>query len=161
MGGARRKGGWHRVAQGTHEVAGIPALVVEIVDQDFEDWRHLVLIAALRVKITHTTERMIRVGSYGFTHDPEGRSGWHTHVTADEDLEIARELHARKERQHYGVPLRNYATVPAHESVLGWVVEAVTRDPAGGTPRCTVFVRDKVGNSYQATLARQEPQTYG
>ena len=73
---------------------------------------------------------------------------------------MARELHARKERQHYGIPLRNYSMVPAHEAISGWVVEAVTRRPSG-TPCCTVIVKDEIGNEYRTVLPKQEAQTYG
>ena len=46
-------------------------------------------------------------------------------------------------------------------SGLGLAVEAVTRDPAGGTPRCTVVIKDELGDEYRATLPKREPQVYG
>ena len=77
-----------------------------------------------------------------------------------ERLELDRELHNRRERQYYGIPLRNHATVPAREFITGWVVEAVPRKAAGGIINCTVVIRDVLGNEYPATLPKQEPQTY-
>ena len=77
-----------------------------------------------------------------------------------ERLELDRELHNRRERQYYGIPLRNHATVPAREFITGWVVEALPRKAAGGTPSCTVVIRDVLGDEYPATLPKQEPRTY-
>jgi hypothetical protein len=158
--GRGANGTWHYLAEGAHEVADVPALTVMIIDSQFENWKYLALIAALRVQITNATGRAVQLRGFGFTHDPDGEPGWLTTVSGDEQLELGRELHARKERQHYGIPLRNYSVVPPHESVTGWVVEAVTRH-ASGTPRCIVMVEDSIGNKYQAVLPKQEAQTYG
>jgi hypothetical protein len=153
-----RGGDWENIADGEHMV-NAPDLIVTIMKSQFENWKHIALIAALRVKITNTTGDMIRLSTIGFTYDPEGKPGSGTNLSADERLEIDRELRARRERQHYGIPIHNYATIPARESISGWVVEAVTRDPAGGTPRCTVVIKDELGNEYRATLPKREPQT--
>lgn len=92
-----------------------------ILDSKFENWKHIALIAALRVKITNTTEAMVRLSGYGFTYDPAGLQGLMFTLDGDERLELDRELCRRQERQHYGIPLRNHATVPAGPSVTGWV----------------------------------------
>src|SRR5262249_2189358 len=138
-------GGWHNIVEGTHE-AELPNLIATIVENQFENWKYLALIAALRIKITNTTGTTIRLGGFGFTYDTEGNPAWDASVSGDERLELDRELHARKERQRYGIPLRNHATVPAYESISGWVVEAVTRNPAGGSPRCLIAIEDVLGN---------------
>jgi hypothetical protein len=138
----------------------VPELIVEITGSWFENWKYVAVIAALRVKITNTTGQIIRLRGVGFTHDVEGESGWSITASAEEHLELDRELHARKERQHYGIPLHNYAVVPPHEAISGWVVEAVTRR-LSGTPRCTVIVQDTIGNQYEAVLPKREAQTYG
>jgi len=66
---------------------------------------------------------------------------------------VASEIGARAQRCD--------ATVPADESVTGWVVEAVPRRAAGGAPGCTIVIRDVLGNEYRVTLAKREPQTFG
>jgi hypothetical protein len=134
--------------------------MVEITESQFENWKYLALIAALRVKVTNTTDRAIRLSGIGFTHDSEGQPVWSTSVNADERIEMDRELYARIERQYYGIPLHNYSIVPPHESISGWVIEAVTRR-VSGTPRCTVIVKDSIGNQYEAVLPKREAQTYG
>ena len=138
-----------------------PPLTIEIVDNRFENWRRIALIAALRVKVTNTTGAKIRLSGIGFTYDPEGSPGLATTLSRDERLELDRVLHDRRERQHYGIPLSNYAMVPAGESITGWVVETVTPRAEGGTPACTVVIKDELGNEYRAMLSKREPQVYG
>ena len=158
--GQRSNGEWVDITDGEYVVKG-PSLVVAIMENRFENWKHIALIAALRVKITNTTGAMIRLRSIGFTCDSEGMPGWDATVSNDERLEVERELHARRERQHYGIPLRSHATVPAGESISGWIVEAVARNPKGGSPRCTVVIEDDLRDKYRASLDKREPKTYG
>jgi hypothetical protein len=157
--GQLASGEWAFITEGEHEVRA--PLTVEIVDSRFENWRHIALIVALRVKITNATEAMMRLSGFGFTHDPDGLPGLSTTLSGDENLELDRELHGRRDRQYYGLPLRTHATVPADESVTGWVVEALPRRAAGGAPGCTIVIRDVLGNEYRATLPKREPQTFG
>jgi hypothetical protein len=159
--GRNSKGAWVDIKSGEYLVKA-PRLIVTILeDSQFENWKRIALIAALRVKITNTTGAMIRLSSFGFTYDPEGLSGLRTTLSRDEDGELDRELHNRRERQHYGIPLRHHATVPAGEFITGWVVEAVPRKAQGGTPSCTVVIKDELGNEYRATLPKREPELYG
>jgi hypothetical protein len=130
------------------------------MESRFENWRHAALIAALRVKVTNNTGITILLSGFGFTYHPEGLPVLHNSLIGAERLELDRELHNRRERQYYGIPLRNHATVPAGEFITGWVVEVVPRKAAGGTPSCVVVIRDVLGNEYPATLPKQEPRTY-
>ena len=82
-------------------------------------------------------------------------------LSGDERLELDRELYRRHERQQYGIPLRNHATVPAGESVTGWAVEAVARKAAGGTPSCTVVIRDELGKSTRLRYPSQSDRPTG
>ncbi len=158
--GRLQAGEWTEIADGEHEVKAPPPLIVTIIDSKFESWKHIALIAALRVKITNTIGETLRLSGFGFTYDPEGLPVLAASFIGGERLELDRELHNRRERQYYGIPLRNHATVPAREFTTGWVVEAVPRKAAGGSPNCTVVIRDVLGNEYPATLPKQEPQTY-
>ena len=144
----------------TPKVAERLPLVVEITEAQFENWKYLALIAALRVKVTNTTDQPIRLSAIGFTHDPEGQTSWLEQGSADDRLELDRELYARRERQFYGIPLSNYSMVPPNESISGWVISVVAR-PASGTPLCKVTVKDAIGNQYEAVFPKQEAQTYG
>src|SRR5260370_14678289 len=83
---------------------------------------------------------MVHVAGFGLTHDPDGMPGLSITLSGDENLELDRELHGRRDRQYYGLPLRTHATVPADESVTGWVVEAVPHRAAAGAPRRTPLV---------------------
>jgi hypothetical protein len=116
--------------------------------------------AADAVAVAVANQLPFRLSGFGFTYDPEGLPVLAASFIGGERLELDRELHNRRERQYYGIPLRNHATVPAREFITGWVVEAVPRKAAGGSPNCTVVIRDVLGNEYPATLPKQEPQTY-
>jgi hypothetical protein len=127
-------------------------LVVEIIETQFEDWRRVaVLIAAFRVKITNTTDRAIQVSGYAVTCDSPS---WMFQVTGGERLALQREMAARAQDQRYGVPLRNFSMIPAKESVSGWMITAVSRDPAGDTPECVITVSDDLDSEYRTVVAR-------
>lgn len=157
--GQLTSGEWVFITSGEHEVK--PPLITEIADSKFESWKRVALIAALRVKITNTTGTTMRLSSIGFIYDWKGLPGLGTTLSNDERLELDRELYARREGQRYGIPLNKHATVPANEFITGWVVEAAQRKAEGGTPACTVVIKDELGNEYRATLPMREPQTYG
>ncbi len=155
------KGAWRRITEGEYEVK-LPNLIVTIMeDSKFENWKRIVLIAALHVQVENTTDTDILVAGYSFTYDNEGRPLWYEQASADDNRSVEQEFQRRKERQEPGQPLPNYMRIPAHARVSGWLVTGVTLRPKGGTPECTVIVRDDTGNTYQATLPRREPQTYG
>lgn len=158
--GQLANGEWAFITKGEHEVKAPPPLIVTIVDSRFENWKRIALIAALRIEVTNTTGRMIRLGSFGFSYDAEGRPALDAALSGDEKLELDREVFARKDRQHYGIPLNGHATVPAGESITGWVVSEVTRPVGGGTPSCTVAVKDELGNEYRVTWPKEEAKTY-
>lgn len=158
--GQLQTGAWGEIASGEHVISG-PGIIVSIVEDRFESWKRIALIAALRVKVTNTTGTMIRLSSVGFSYDTEGKPALRTILSRDENLELDREMFALRERQHYGIPLNGHATVPAGESITGWVVSAGTRPDGGGNPSCTVAVEDELGNEYRATLPKREAKTYG
>jgi hypothetical protein len=158
--GQLSNGEWAFITKGEHDVKAPPPLIVTIVDGRFENWKHTALIAALRVKVTNTTGQMIRLSSVGFSYDTEGKPPLRATLDEDENLELDGELFTRRERQHYGIALNGYATVPADESITGWVVNAVTRLD-GGTPSCTIAVKDQLGNEYRVTRPKEQAKTYG
>jgi hypothetical protein len=138
-----------------------PALAVVIMkDSAFENWKHIALIVALHVRVKNTTDREIRVSGYAFTYEFGGDPPWESQSTGDDALSVRREIHRREETQQYGQPLRNFARIAPGQTVSGWFLEAVNRPPPGGTPACTVIVKDGVGNQYWATLPAREPQVY-
>jgi hypothetical protein len=155
------KGAWHEIIRGTHEVK-LPNLIVTIMeDSRFEDWQYIALIAALHVQVENTTDTDILVKGYGFTYDNEGRPLWDHQASDDDRRSVEGEIHRRLERQEYGQPLINYMRIPARTRISGWYVTDVTRNPSGGTPECTVIVRDDTGNQYRAVLPKREPRIYG
>jgi hypothetical protein len=70
--GRLQAGEWTEITGGEHEVKAPSPLIVTIIDRKFENWKHIALIAALRVKITNTIGETIRLSGFGFTYDPEG-----------------------------------------------------------------------------------------
>jgi hypothetical protein len=154
------RGAWHGITEGDHEVAPLPALIVTIIDNKFENWHYIALLAAFHVQIENTTDADILVASYGFTCDYEGLQPWDHQASGDNIMCLRREIHRRQERQEYGPTLRNYARILAGTRISGWYLTAVTRNPRGGTPECVVVVTDDIGNEYRAVLAKQEPQIY-
>src|SRR5260370_6752331 len=97
---------------------------------------------------------MVHVAGFGLTHDPDGMPGLSITLSGDENLELDRELHGRRDRQYYGLPLRTHATVPADESVTGWVVEAVPHRAAGLGPRRPPLYHEVRGDQHTATRAQ-------
>ncbi len=158
--GRLTNGEWVFITKGEHEVNPPPPLIVTITDGNFETWKHIALIVELRVKITNTTDKAIRIRSFGFSYDAEGKASLHYALSRENYLELEREIFARKDRQHYGIPLEHHAVVPADESVTGWVVSQIARPDTGGIPAITVAVKDQLGNEYRATRPKEEAKTY-
>lgn len=138
----------------------VPPLLVTIAESHFEPWVRAAYIAALRVEITNTTGRPIRLGrrEYLIQHGFIGLL--QAEVTEAEKESLAREVAARQRSPHYAPELSTLRVVAAGESTSGWLVLAVRRGPRGGTPRCTVTVKDNIGNRYPTVIERREPEVY-
>ena len=159
--GQKSNGEWVNITSGEHEVKG-PKLIITILDDSqFENWQYVALIAALHVQVENTTDTSIRVGGYAHTSDPKEGLPWDINATVEEIMSVRREITRRDETQHYGQPLRNFARIPAHETISGWFLVAVNRPPAGGTPTITVIVKDDLANEYRVTLPARERQVHG
>jgi hypothetical protein len=144
------------------EIPGTPAapLVVKIKGEPrWEAWRHIVLLLAANTEVTNTTDGPILVAGYGFTYDAPGGQLWQVGLDGEAVHAIDREVYARQNDvpYRYGAPLQA-REIPAHATVSGWRVWAVTRQARGGTPRCTVVVTDDVGNQYTAVIPAQKPR---
>jgi hypothetical protein len=135
-----------------------PALNVTVKDVQWENFRYIAMIGAFHIRIKNTTGKRVMIASYAFTTDNRGLPSWRGTTSRDQVLEVDREIDQRLGRHRYGPALRNQAEVPAREAISGWVVEAVTRDPAGGTPGCTIVVKDQIGNEYRAVVKRVDPR---
>jgi hypothetical protein len=163
--GMIRQGAWVEIISDDYEVkawdAG-PALTVRIMeDTQFENWRRIALIAALHVQIkNNTSDKRIRIIGYGFTVDSEGIASWSSQVTSDENIAVIREVARREDTQQYGQPLRHFNHIAPGDTVSGWFVEAVNRPPSGGTPACTIEVKDELENRYQATIEARKAQLF-
>jgi len=139
-----------------------PALTVKIMgDSQFENWKHIALIAALHVQVKNTTDKPVLVSGYAYTSDSGGDAPWDSQVTGDQAMSVKREIYRRDEMQQYGQPLRHFARITPGQTISGWFLIPVNRPPGGGTPACTVIVKDDVSNQYRATLSAREPQVYG
>jgi hypothetical protein len=139
-----------------------PPLVVTILeDSKFISYRRIALIAALHVQVENTTDEPIQAAGYIYTTDTEGAPTWDQVASQEDGLAVEREVARLEQSQEYGQPLRHYLRIPARTCVSGWMLFAVNRDPAGGTPACTVGVRDSLGNIYSETLPKSRPRIYG
>jgi hypothetical protein len=160
--GRLASGKWTLITEGEHEVKPPPPLIVTILDDSqFENWKYIALIAALHVQVENTTDMPIVVGGYAWTSPADGELQWDHHATGDEILSVQREIARRDESQQHGQPLRHYSRIGPHQSISGWFLVPVTRKARGGTPACTIIVRDSVGNEYRTTFPARSPQVYG
>jgi hypothetical protein len=141
--------------------SAFPPLVVKILpDSRFVSWQKTAMIAALHVEIENTTTRDIVIDGYEFTCDNEGQPLWDHQTSADERISLLREIKRRDDSGEHGPRLRDITRIASRNRISGWLLMPVSRDSGGGTPGCTVAVRDVPGNRYLAKLPRQEPRTY-
>lgn len=139
----------------------LPPLVVKILpDSRFEGWQQSIMIAILHVEVENTTDKDILIDGYEFTYDTEGRPLWDHQGTNDEQISVLQEINRRDQSQEHGQPLQKFRRIAARNRISGWFLRPVPRSLAGGTPECTVVVRDDIGNRYPAKMPRQEPRTY-
>lgn len=139
----------------------LPPLEVKILpDSGFERWGQSVRIAALHVEVKNTTGKDILVNDYEFSYDTQGRPTWEQQATNDEQLAVRQEIKRRDECQEHGQPLGNFTRINANGQVYGWLLAPISRNPAGGTPECTVTVVDDDGDRYPAKLPGREARTW-
>lgn len=135
-------------------------MVTILEDSRFENWKYIALIVALHVQVENTTNAPILVGGYAYISSGGEGAAWDHQATGEEIMSVRREIGRRDETQQYGQPLRNFARIGAGQTISGWFLIPVNRPPAGGTPACTVIVKDDVSNEYRATLPARERQVH-
>jgi hypothetical protein len=139
----------------------LPSLMVKILaDSRFECWRHSTLIASLHVEIENKTGNDIFIDGYEFMCDDDSRPLWDYRTTNGEWISVLQEIKRRDECQEHGQPLQDFTRIAACNRITGWFLVAISRNRRGGTPGCTIAVRDVLGNRYLAKLPGQDPQTY-
>lgn len=139
----------------------LPPLLVRILpDSRFEKWTRSVMIAALHVAVENTTDKELSIDGYEFIFSNDGHFSWDYQVANDEQISALQEIKRRDQCQENGRPLRALEQISAGNRISGWLLTAIPRNPAGGTPECTIVVMDDIGNKYTAKLPRQEPRTY-
>ncbi len=139
----------------------VPPLEVEFFERArFEDWHRIALIAALPVLVRNTTGADILIQGYAITVDNEGRLPWEHQVSVQDRDSVGREIQRRIDRQEPGISIWNFLRIPAHGTVHGWFTSAITRVPTGGSPACTIVVRDQLNNMYRKTYPKEESRTY-
>jgi hypothetical protein len=141
--------------------SAFPPLVVKVLtDSRFVGWRQAAMIAALHVEIENTNTKDIMIDGYEFTCDNEGEPIWDHQTSAEERISLLQEIKRRDENAEHGHRLRDITRISSRNRISGWLLMPVSRNSGGGTPGCTVAVRDVLGNRYLAKLPRQEPRTY-
>jgi hypothetical protein len=130
-------------------------LIVKV--KDTPQWQGLngkIRVIATEIEFTNRTRDVIRIEECDFAY--EGSAGILESVQLSGNETLAFNAIAR----NYYPQLKRFAEVPPHKSVSGWYVAPVRRNPAGGTPKCVVTVKDTIGNLYYATIPAQKPQVY-
>lgn len=129
-------------------------LVVRITgNPQWLDQRNDIWILATELKIKNRTREA--VGIRGYEIEYETPSGIRARTQpSDEDVRAVEQV---TNSDSYFPPLHRFHDVPARKSISGWYVAAVSRDPAGGTPKCVVTVIDIIGRRYSRTIPAQQP----
>ena len=137
-----------------------PRLTVRVLRDEWDTWRTVVYIAALKVEVANATDSRIRIASVGLSSDWDGQPPGELPVlgTADQHALDTEVTTLRKHR--YAPELRSHQYVPPQGSVTGWIVTTMARPPLGGTPRLTLSVREAVGHQYLLVIPRTDPQVY-
>jgi hypothetical protein len=139
----------------------VPAIEVEFFEVPrFEDWYRIALIAAFPVLVRNNTDADILVQGYAITVDNEGRLPWDHQVSVQDRDSVDREIRRRIDRQEPGISIWSFMRIPAHGTVHGRFSSAVTRIPTGGSPTCTIVVRDQMNNTYRKTYPKGKRRTY-
>jgi hypothetical protein len=179
--GRDAKGAWQRLAEGTHDVAGVhpegnpvipdghpPAsegapLTLTVGEPDWTLFRRAGYIIAIPLTVTSTTSRAVQMVGLGVGTDWQCEPGDAPVQISDEHdrRALSEEARQRRERNHYGPPFPDHELVPPGGHLSGWLVtDTAARPWTGGRPRCTIKVEDGVGNKYVKVIAQVPPRTY-
>lgn len=123
------------------------------------EWLRLnesIRILAAQVKIRNRTRDTIRIECYGFYSVASDETHEQFRLSGSEASAVEHVVNSEK----YFPPVQGYAAIAARSSISGWYLAPVGRDPAGGTPKCVITVKDDVGNMYLVTIPAQMPHIY-
>jgi hypothetical protein len=115
-------------------------LIVKI--KETPQWRRLndkIRLIAADVELKNRTRDAIRIEECQFVY--EGSTGIRERAQLSGNETLAFDDIA----QPYYPRLKGYAEVPPHKTISGWCVEPVRRSQFGGTPKCTVTIKDTNG----------------
>ena len=128
-------------------------LLIEVLQEDWRDFRHLALILEARVKLTNRTDHRIRIRSFGFATEQRSPQ-WS--ISGDDWNALEREIAQTEQR----LPrLNRHSQLDPAESESGWIVQAFGR-PESGTPGYAIIIRDVAGNDYRKDVAPEPAQEY-
>ena len=137
----------------------LPPLVVTILDTTWALWRRRINIVTLQVKITNTTNKIIRldlVRLFGDDEDPGAFLAW-----LSDDTLSALDKAALSVETMSKCTLIGGTEVGPYGDVAGVFCGAISRStPDGGTPALILAVRDAIGNEYRARIEEQNPKIY-
>jgi hypothetical protein len=135
-----------------------PAAPLELAleGEAWDLWQGCAWIAAIRVRITNTTEQVIRLVAFELQSDLG--TGGHPKLTQEQVDALFHELMRRREA--YGSSHLHRMDLQPGDSTSGWFVrEAYLPFPArAGRPRCMFKVTDGVGDIYELEIPAREPQ---
>jgi hypothetical protein len=129
-------------------------LSVNLQSSQWDNLSDVNRMVAAEFEISNRTSRPIRIESYEFGY--ERADGLLESAQISESEALAIDSIAKR----YYPPLDGFVEVPARRSICGWYVAPVSRNPAGGTPKCILTVKDYIGNLYYAIIPAQQPHIY-
>jgi hypothetical protein len=114
-------------------------------------------ILLVKIEITNKTQHSIGIALAEFAYEVDGVVAGNGRVSDDVAHAVARVAGSKQ----YYPPLSGYTEkIPAHGSISGWFATPVRCDPAGGTPKCIVTVRDEIGGRYKIAIPAQKAHIY-
>ena len=127
-------------------------LILEVLDEDWDVWRHANYIVEIELRITNTTERTKRLSggvamAFGGGLAPDFR-----------DIDLRRELDARVRRRGRDAQLPPH--VGPRESVIYWHIKALSRPAEGGHAGYELGVTDEKGQDYVVLRPSESPRPH-
>lgn len=128
------------------------SVLVEVLEQEWRAFRHVVLIGETRLRITNQSNSAIRLKGLGQTSGTlEQRKPWMFTVSEEDQIAVHRETYVIEQQRPQLKDALAYPISPG-DKIEGWAVTVLDRHPAGGTPRHTFFVEDALGNEFEAVI---------
>ncbi|MCW2907574.1 MAG: hypothetical protein JWL68_2363 [Actinomycetia bacterium] len=132
-------------------------LDIQLLDEDWDLWQGCAWIAAIRVRITNTSDKVIHLVRFELDSDPG--PGDRPKLSQDQVDGVFHEMIRRADA--YGSSHLARTDLQPGDSISGWLARyAYLPYPAkAGRPHCIFRVTDSVGGKYELEIPARSPQT--